>query len=45
MSPLHYAAQYNSEYMIERLLSAGANINEKDIIYQILTILLLIKFI
>ena len=35
-TPLHYAAKYNSKEIGEVLISKGADINAKDIIYQIL---------
>ena len=33
-TPLHYAALYDSNKIGELLISAGADINAKDIIYQ-----------
>ena len=35
-SPIHYAAKYNSKEIRELLISKGADINAKDIIYQII---------
>ena len=35
-SPLHYAAKNNSKEIGEILISKGADINAKDIIYQII---------
>ena len=37
--PLHYAAKYNSKEIGELLISKGADINAKDIIYLNLIIL------
>ena len=45
MTPLHIAAGKNSADIGEILLSNGADINAKDIIYQIIIILFLIKLI
>ena len=42
-TPLHYAAGNNSKEIGELLISKGADINAKDIIYQIIIILFLIK--
>ena len=36
MTPLHDAASYNSKEIGEILTSKGADINAKDIIYQII---------
>ena len=44
-TPLHYAAENNSKEMIEVLISVGADITEKDIIYLNIGILFLIKII
>ena len=44
-SPLHYAAKENYQEIGAILISKGANINAKDIIYQIIIILFLIKII
>ena len=44
-TPLHYAAYYNSKEIVEILISEGAYINAKDIIYQILNILFLMNLI
>ena len=41
-TPLHIAAQYDSNKMGELLISKGADINAKDIIYQYIIVLLLI---
>ena len=35
-TPLHYTAESNSNKMGELLISKGADINAKDIIYQIM---------
>ena len=43
MTPLHFAALYNSKKIGELLITKGANIDVKDIIYQIIIILFLIK--
>ena len=45
MTPLHIAAEKNSKEIGELLISKGANINAKDIIYQNIKILFLIKVI
>ena len=45
LTPLHNAAIYNSKEIGELLISKGADINEKDIIYQIIGSLFLIKII
>ena len=37
MTPLHYAAMKNSKEMGKVLISKGADINAKDIIYQNIT--------
>ena len=42
-APLHYAVKYNSKEIGEILISKGAYINAKDIIYQIIGYLFLIK--
>ena len=44
-TPLHYAAKSNSKEIGEVLISKGADINAKDIIYQNIIILFLIKSI
>ena len=44
-TPLHYAAENNSKEMLEILISKGAKINAKDIIYLNILILFLIKII
>ena len=44
-TPLHSAAKNNSKEMFEILISKGADINAKDIIYLNVIILFLIKFI
>ena len=44
-SLLHYAAKTNSKEMLEILISKGADINAKDIIYLIIGELFLIKII
>ena len=44
-TPLHYAAETNSKEMIEILISKGADINAKDIIYLNMIILYLINII
>ena len=36
-TPLHMASTYNSKEIGERLISKGADINTKDIIYKIIT--------
>ena len=36
MTPLHYAVENNSKDIGELLISKGADINAKDIIYQIM---------
>ena len=43
--PIHYAAKDNSKEIFELLLSKGANIHAKDIIYQIIKLLFLINLI
>ena len=40
---LHYAAEGNSLWIGEVLISKGADINPKDIIYQIILYLFLLK--
>jgi len=35
MTPLHWAAVGNAKEIAEALIAKGADINEKDIIYQI----------
>ena len=45
MTPLHYAAINNSKKIGEILISKGADINAKDINYQNIKILFLIKLI
>ena len=45
MTPLHIAAEKNSKEMLEILISNGADITAKDIIYQNIIILFLIKII
>ena len=42
-TPLHYAAEKNSKEIGEILISKGADINAKDIIYQNIIILFLIN--
>ena len=42
---LHYAARWNSKDKGEILISKGADINSKDIQYQNIKILFLIKII
>ena len=44
-TPLHYAAWNDSKEIGELLISKGANINAKDIIYLNIKILFLIKII
>ena len=45
-TPLHIAAENNSKEMLEILISKGADINAKDIIYlNIIEILFLINII
>ena len=44
-TPLHYAIKNNSKEILEVLISKGADVNEKDIIYQIIMLLFLIKII
>ena len=44
-TPLHIAAEKNSEEIGELLISKGANINAIDIIYLNILILFLIKII
>ena len=44
-TPLHYAAWTNSKEIGEILISKGADINAKDIIYLNMKILFLIKVI
>ena len=44
-TPLHSAAENNSKEMLELLISKGANINAKNIIYLNIIILFLIKII
>jgi len=36
MTPLHIAAKHNSKEIGELLITKGADINAKDIIYQII---------
>ena len=43
MQNIVYAARNDSKEMLKLLISKGANINEKDIIYLIIIILFLIK--
>ena len=45
ITPLHIALENNSKKIGELLISKGADINAKDIIYQIIIILFLIKII
>ena len=42
-TPLHYAAKKNSKEIGEILISKGADVNAKDINYQNMIILFLIK--
>ena len=44
-TPLHIAGKKNSKEMLEILISKGAEINAKDIIYLNIRILFLIKII
>ena len=44
-TPLHFAAEKNSKEVGELLISKGADINAKDIIYLIIIIVFLIKII
>ena len=44
-TPLHYAVKINNKKIVLYLISKGADINAKDIIYQIIIILFLIKII
>ena len=44
-TPLHYAAEKNSKEIGELLISKGADINAKDIIYLNIKILFLINII
>jgi len=44
-SSLHYATKKNLKEIVEILISKGADINAKDIIYQSLKILFLINII
>ena len=44
-TPLHWAASNNSKEIGEILISKRADINAKDIIYQIIIILFLINII
>ena len=44
-TPLHYAVENNSKEIGEILISKGADINAKDIIYLKVLILFLIKII
>ena len=39
LTPLHYAAKFNSKEVFELLISMGANINAKDDNFQILIII------
>ena len=43
VSPLHYVAENNLKDIGEILLSKGANLSSKDIIYQIILIIFLIR--
>ena len=43
ITPLHYAIEKNSKEMIELLVSKGADINAKDIIFLNSVILFLVK--
>ena len=45
MTPLHRAAYNNSKEIGEIFISKGADINAKNIIYQMIKILFLIKII
>ena len=45
MTSLHYAAFYDQKEIGEVLISKGADINAKNIIYQIIKILFLIMLI
>ena len=45
MTPLHYAINNDSVEIGELLITKGADINAKDIIYQIMKILFTIKII
>ena len=45
MAPIHIALKNKSKEIFEILISKGADINAKDIIYQIIIILFLIKII
>ena len=45
MTPLHIAAINNSKEIGEVLIRKGADINAKDIIYQIMIIIFLINII
>ena len=40
LTPLHYAAENDSKEMLELLISKGADINAKDIIYLNINIIL-----
>ena len=44
-TPLHIAAENNSKEIVEILISKGSDINAKDINYQNIKILFLIKII
>ena len=44
-TPLNYAAENNSKEIRELLVSKGAEINAKNIIYQIMKVLFFIKII
>ena len=44
-TPLHYSIEKNSKEMFEILISKGANINAKDIIYLNIIILFVVKII
>ena len=44
-TPLHYALERNFKEIGEVLITKGANVNAKDIIYQIIITLFLIKII
>ena len=45
LTPLHYSAKYNSKEIGELLISKGADINAKDIIYLNLILLFYINII
>ena len=44
-APIHWAVDYELDDIIELLIAKGADINAKDIIYQIIKILFLINII